>query len=177
VRSLRSAATLLTDVADVAAFSRLLGALGFAEARPINANDFQNVGLAHLPITASVARGPGALRALVIAVTSDGPPIREIVSTVADRLARRAPHLLWLLGAVEPGGHHMALAAWFADRIPPRTAALVVDRRRVVDSDADTFCALEAVGAPAGSTTAFGAIGMACAALARRRSKRRRSAL
>jgi hypothetical protein len=94
-------------------------------------------------MTMAVARGHGALRALVVTISPGGPPLRTVVATVADRLARRSPHLLWLLGVIAPT-KHLALAAWSADRVPPRTSALVVDRTHVLESDADTFCLLEA---------------------------------
>jgi len=101
-----------------------------------------------------VARGPGALRALVVAA-DPAEPIRETVARLTARLARRTPDLLWLIAAVELGGPHVVLAACetgSAARTGPsraaRTAALVVRRDRVVDSDAETLCALEAATAP-----------------------------
>src|SRR5206468_32395 len=38
----------------------------------------------------------------------------------------------------------VALGAWGADRRPPRLRLLLVDRAHVVDSDAETLCALAA---------------------------------
>jgi len=154
VRSLRSAAGLLLNVTDAETFSPVLIALGFAEARTIDPADQASLGLGNLGITVAIARGPGVLRALVVTVSPDGLPIRDVVSTVAERLARRAPHLLWLLGVISPA-KHLALAAWSADRVPPRTAALVIDRARILDSDADTFRMLEAAAtlAPGGDGT------------------------
>ncbi len=116
-------------------------------------------------IAVHVARGPDALRALLIDVVPDGPPraLHDIVSRVAARLARRAPHLAWLCIArvgtasedrrahPHPGrsnGAHSArqlvLATWSSERQPPRIAALVVDPDAVVDSDAETLAALAA---------------------------------
>ena len=154
MRSLRSAAGLLLNVTDAETFSPVLIALGFAAARTIDPADQAALGLGNLAITVAIARGPGVLRALVVTVSPNGVPIRDVVSTVAERLARRAPHLLWLLGVISPA-KHLALAAWSADRVPPRTAALVIDRARVLDSDADTFRMLEAAAtlAPGGDGT------------------------
>ena len=143
MRSLRSAASLLLNVTDATTFSPVLTALGFSHAQGIEKNDQATIGLGGVAMTMAVARGPGALRALVVTISPSGPPLRTVVATVADRLARRSPHLLWLLGVISPT-KHFALAAWSADRVPPRTAALVIDRAHVLESDADTFCRLEA---------------------------------
>ncbi|HEX3865533.1 MAG TPA: N-6 DNA methylase, partial [Gemmatimonadaceae bacterium] len=47
----------------------------------------------------------------------------------------------------QPSTNALAIAAWPGDRRPPRVAALVADRERLVDSDADTLRALSAVDA------------------------------
>ncbi|HZS62137.1 MAG TPA: hypothetical protein VFA43_22900 [Gemmatimonadaceae bacterium] len=143
MRSLRSAASLLVNVTDAESFSPVLTSLRFSYARTLDRNDQAALGLGSLAGTTAIARGPGALRALVVTVSPNGPPVRDIVATVADRLARRAPHLLWLLGVISPA-KHLALAAWSSDRVPPRTAALVIDRTHIHESDADTFRLLEA---------------------------------
>ena len=143
MRSLRSAASLLLNVTDAESFSPVLTSLRFSYARTLDRNDQTALGLGGLAVTTAIARGPGALRALVVTISQNGPPVRDVVATVADRLTRRAPHLLWLLAVISPA-KHLALAAWSADRVPPRTAALVIDRTHVHASDADTFRLLEA---------------------------------
>lgn len=139
---------LLSSAHDSVTLAPILAALRFAAARQIDADDRARLGLGALASEAWVARGDGALRALIITPRA-GMPARHSVGLVAERLARRAPHLLWLLIAVDSGeaGGSLALAAWSADRVPPRVAALIVDRAHVVESDADTIVALEAAAA------------------------------
>lgn len=90
-----------------------------------------------------VARGRETLRALL--VRSDGAvPLRDQVSRIAACLARRTPHLLWLVIADDDGSGERTIASWTPARLPPRTSALTVDRARITDSDAETLCALAA---------------------------------
>ncbi len=145
MRTIRSAAALLTEANQVESLVPLVRALGFTDyIAPLDPAGRHALHLDTITDDARVARGPGARRALLVAVDGTRFPIRESISRVASRLAIHSPELLWLVAAVERPGTHLALAAWSADRHPPRTAALVVDRERVVDSDAETFCALEA---------------------------------
>jgi hypothetical protein len=52
--------------------------------------------------------------------------------------------LLWLAIACRDATTEVAIAAWAPGRSGPRVSALLVDRTRVVDSDAETVCALSA---------------------------------
>ncbi len=128
------------------------------------------------PASVRVARGPDALRALLIDLAPSGPPrvLRDVVSRIAGRLSRHTPHLAWLcIARVEAGGEgrgsqphpieashthpgrQLVLATWSSERQPPRIAALVVDPDAVVDSDAETLAALAAAaGADAAATHA-----------------------
>jgi N-6 DNA Methylase len=145
VRTLRSAAALLAAAGTLDGLTSLIAALGFAAPpAPLDDDDRGALGMAAVAEAAYVARGPGGLRALLVAVDGTGPPLRECIARIAARLSSRATHLYWLVGAIEPQGTRVALAAWSAGQVPPRTVALVVDRARVMDSDAETFCALEA---------------------------------
>ena len=91
-----------------------------------------------------VARGDGALRALLAELPA-GPGARELVARTAARLAARAPQLSWLLLATERRGHGFIAATWRpVARGAPRVHALVVDRRHVVHSDAETVASLAA---------------------------------
>ena len=91
----------------------------------------------------SIARGPGALRALITTAPAV-LGIRDATTRMASRLASSAPHILWLLVVADPECEQLAFAAWAGDRKPPRIAALTVERRRVVDSDGETLAALAA---------------------------------
>ena len=149
MRSLRSAAALLRAATDLDALTPLVAALGF-ETPPLTLDPAARASLGALPpcTDARVARGPGALRALLVAIDPTTDTIRTTVAQLADRLARRSPHLLWLIAAVEHHGPHTVIAAYDAAQPSRRTAALVVDRTRIVDSDADTLRALEAATTP-----------------------------
>src|SRR5262249_6107989 len=82
------------------------------------------------------------LRALLLILRE--APIREQLARIAQRLSTRAPHVLWLIVAAQPEHGDIAIAAWSANRRPPRVAAVVTNRARVVESDADTLRALMA---------------------------------
>lgn len=152
MRSLRSAATLLRDASTLDALAPVLATLGFPDPpRPLDPAAHHALGAPPLG-EIRVARGPGALRTLLVAVDQTAP-IRDTVARLATRLTRRTPDLLWLIAAVELGGPHIVLAACetgsaTAPARGTRTAALVVDRDHVVDSDAETLCALEAATVP-----------------------------
>lgn len=145
--TLRAAATLLATATTPDALTGLIAVLGFTgPAHPLDDDGCRAIGLDPARGTARIARGVGLHRALVVALTAEpsGTGVRETVTRVAAGLARRSPHLEWLAVVAERAGPHIALATWSPERVPPRTAALVVDRRRVMDSDAETVCALAA---------------------------------
>ncbi len=94
-----------------------------------------------------VARGPGCLRALLIdlAPSTTCASFREVLPRLAARIARRTPHVGWLcIAASHTTGRPPRWVSWSADRHPPHVAALPLDRDDVVDSDAETLCALAA---------------------------------
>src|SRR6185436_2569935 len=64
---------------------------------------------------------------------------------IARRLTSSAPHVLWLIGAIEAGGARAAIVVWSAGDRSPRVASFVWEPNGVVDSDAETLCALAAV--------------------------------
>ena len=145
MRSLSSAASLLAATSP-AVLPALAAELGFdAPPLPLDGEARGALGLDEMPILKTqVVPGEGALRALLVecdALT----PLRDAVSIIAERLARRAPHLLWLLVAAQRGGPGLAIAAWSAERARPRVAALLVDREHVVASDAETLVALAGI--------------------------------
>ena len=147
MRTLRAAAALLARADSADALVPVAAAIG-CDGAPLSLGAEATAALRLPPELrdARVARGPGALRALLATVDTSGAalPLREVVSRTASRLAAKAPHLLWAVIVAERSGHNTAIAAWAGDRAPPRVAALVADRRRVVDSDAETLCALAA---------------------------------
>jgi hypothetical protein len=108
---------------------------------PLDLDTRRALGLEHEVSDARIAAGTGALRALLVEVTSRDS-IREVLPRIAGRVSTRAPHVLWMLIATHRESRTLAVAAWTDDRRPVRVAALVVDRARVVDSDAETLRAL-----------------------------------
>jgi hypothetical protein len=143
VRTLRSAALALTDARSPDALKALAAALGFtAPAHRLDAEGCRVLGLDAPGSTVSVVRGRGRLRALLVAIGPGSPPIRDAIARIARGLGHHAPHLEWLAVVAEQDGRHVALATWSVERAPPRTAALIVDRTHVRDSDAETLRAL-----------------------------------
>ena len=140
--TLRAAAALLaaaTDVTSLAPIAAVVGCGGLPAT--LDGDARTALGLPEECETARVARGPGTLRALLLDV--GGPrPMREVVSHLARRLSSRAPHLLWLAILGRGATSEVAIAAWSPGKSGPRVSALLVDRTRIVDSDAETLCAL-----------------------------------
>jgi hypothetical protein len=65
-------------------------------------------------------------------------------------VAAAAPAPLWLVVLASADARDVAIAAWTVRHGAPRLAALVADPTHVVESDAETVCALAAAGASAG---------------------------
>jgi hypothetical protein len=142
MRSLAYAASLLAS-ATPERLPSVAAALGFAaDPLPLDRKALDALGLATTPVAAArVVPGEGTLRALLVELAA-ATPLRESVGAIATRLASRAPHLLWLLVAAQHDAGGLALAAWSGERTRPRVAALLVDRERVLASDAETLAAL-----------------------------------
>jgi hypothetical protein len=141
VLSPRAAADLLTAAATLDHLAPLARAVGCSGA-PLPLADEARAALGLTEATgARIVGGAGSLRILLLEWPR-GASLRDRVTAAATRLTTRAPQLLWLIIAVERPGTALTLATWTADRARPRVAALTVDRRRVVPSDAETLCAL-----------------------------------
>ncbi|HEX6965365.1 MAG TPA: DNA methyltransferase [Gemmatimonadaceae bacterium] len=147
--SLKTAATLLAHATGVDALAPLAAALGFGDTPlPLDREVRDGLGIHALVHDARIVRGDGTLRALLCACPGTSA-LRDTIAAIAARLTSHAPHLCWLVIATQPDGDGLAIASWMPDRNRPRIAALMVDRARVVASDAETVCAL----ASAGSTS------------------------
>ncbi|MGH7664567.1 MAG: DNA methyltransferase, partial [Gemmatimonadaceae bacterium] len=146
MRTVRSAAEALQAASSLDALHPIAAALG-CDGEPVTLapETAAAVGLPDSFGPAQVARGPGSLRALLVVAPGCGRgTFRDAVDQLASRVATRAPHLLWIVAAVEPHGPRTAILTWSSHRSPPRVAALIVDRNRIVDSDAETLRALAA---------------------------------
>ena len=144
MRTLRAAAELFAATESIDALAPIAAAIGCDTApASLDHHTRRELGLDETGVEARIAAGPGALRALLIAVPGD-QSLRELLPRLAARLSSRAPHVLWMIVLLQPASDFVALCAWTADRRPPRVAALIVNRRRVVDSDGETLRALQA---------------------------------
>ena len=140
--TLRAAAALLAAATDVTSLAPIAALVGCTSAPATLDRDARTaLGLPDECVAARVARGPATLRALLLDV-SGTRPMREVVSQLARRLTTRAPHLLWLAIVCRDATSEIAIAAWVPGRSAPHVSALLVDRTRIVDSDAETLCAL-----------------------------------
>jgi hypothetical protein len=142
VTTLRAAAELISAAGSIEqlwSIARAIGCAGAAEA--LDDDTRRALGLDETILDARIAAGAGALRALLL-VVADEAPLRDAIQRLAARLAARAPHVLWIVVASQRAREEVAIAAWSGDRQPPRIAALIAQRSRVVDSDAETLRAL-----------------------------------
>jgi methylase of polypeptide subunit release factors len=150
VRTLRAAAELLAGADSIESLAAIAACSGCDGAsHPLDARAREALGLPDCVTAAHVAPGRGALRALLLSVSS-GAGLRELLPRIAAKLSARAPHLLWLVVATHGETGELALAAWTDDRRPPRVSALLANRRAIVDSDADTLRALASTPAAIG---------------------------
>jgi hypothetical protein len=145
VRTLRDAADLLAAADSIDSLTPIAAALGCAAIpSPLDRETRHALGLEDPVLEAHVAAGKGAIRALTLVVSRDAV-LRDALTRVAGRLATRAPHVLWIVIATQPERGELAVVAWPGDRQPPRVAALVANRTRLVDSDGETLRALASV--------------------------------
>ena len=145
MRTLRAAARLLSDAGtldDLASIAAAAGCRGPSSS--VDGDLLETLGGSGAA-EARMIDGGGALRALLVTFDARAT-LRACLTAMATRLASRTPHILWLLIAAQRESGEVAIAAWRGDRRPPRVAALIVQRDRIVDSDAETLAMLAAVG-------------------------------
>ena len=143
MRTLRQAAALLEAARSADTLLPIAVALGLEPvALPLDESTRHALGVPAGVGDARIVRGPGALRALLV-VAADETPLRALFTRLASSLSTRAGAVLWLLVGCTPNGD-VGLACWTAGTRPPRLAALVVHRERIVASDAESLCALAA---------------------------------
>lgn len=147
MRTLRAAARLLANAANLDSLTPIAAELGCASRPvPLDESHLREIGLDSVR-QARIVEGAGALRGLLLEL--DGrAPLSDQLRRVAHQLARHTPHVLWIVLAAQPESSSVAVAAWNADRQPPRVAALVAHRDHIVDSDAETLATLAAAADP-----------------------------
>lgn len=143
MHSLASAAQLLAKCSTVEQLPALLTELGFSQTlAPLTSDAEASLALPPELTDVRISTNKGALRALAWSIPEGD--IRTSLQQVASRLNARASQLLWLLVSVDPHRRELALAAFDSGAARPRTAALVTRIDEIVDSDAETLCALAA---------------------------------
>ena len=141
---MRAAAALLSAARSTAGLTDVLHAAGIVgEAFDL---DTESIEALRLPNTHDVrmAAGTGAIRVLV-AQLAPGARMRDWMPRTARSLSSTAPHVQWLVAAIAAAGDVAMLAGWSAGARGPMLASLSWEPARVVDSDAETLCALAAV--------------------------------
>jgi Eco57I restriction-modification methylase len=138
VLTLRACATLLGSAASHDGLIRITRTIGFdGTATQLDDDLCTAIGVLPETVEASIVIGAGSLRALVF-TQSGGPTLRETFTRLAPRLASRTPHVLWVIIAAQVASDTVAIGVPSAGK-RPRVAALVVDRARIMDSDAETL--------------------------------------
>src|SRR6185437_12842394 len=128
----------------------LLATLGFTNRpHPLDAASRDRLGLPTAILSARISSGDGSLRALSAEIEQQAS-VREVITAIARQLTMQAPHLLWLVVVGQRDGSTLGIATWRRVRSGPQIAALISERGNVVDSDAETLCALAA------ATAAYG---------------------
>ena len=143
MRTLRHAADLLTAACSADTLRPLAIELGFEPvALPLDESTRSSLGISSDVTDARVVRGKGALRALLL-VTTAATPLRTLLGRLASSLEARTGSVLWLLLATSESGE-VGIACWPSGRRPPRLAALLAHRDRIVASDAEAVRSLAA---------------------------------
>ena len=98
----------------------------------------------HLPGTiraAWIAQGVGSIRGLALNFQDDAD-LRPNLTAVANALAAHAPQFLWIVIATRSPTRETAIVCWSSSGSRTRIVSLLCNRDRVVESDAETLCAL-----------------------------------
>ena len=128
----------------------LLASLGFTTPTlHLDAPSQADLGIADLVMSARVSVADGSLRALSVEIRRD-TGFRDSIERIAREISKRSPQLLWLLIAVQRDGTGFSIATWRATGSIPRITAMITERGNVMDSDAETLCALAGAAESAG---------------------------
>jgi hypothetical protein len=141
---MRTAAALLAAVSGGESLASVVLATGLAAApEPLDSATRESLGLADSD-RASLAAGAGSIRVLIFESRAT-EPLRDSLIRLSRRLNSRAPHVLWLVASVDADAAHAAIIAWSGGAKSPRVASFLWEPAHVVDSDAETLCALAAI--------------------------------
>ncbi len=144
MQSIERATALLGDADSLEGARAILRELGFsAAALPLDSTARSALGIPPSISAAWITQGQGSLRGLAIDLC-DGSAIRESLTAVVNGLARRSPHLLWIVIAVARSTRELAIACYATTLSHTRVVSLVCNQDRLFESDAETLCALSA---------------------------------
>ena len=146
MQSLERALGLLRRARSVDGASAILAELGFAEA-PLALDKKIRAALT-LPDairSAEILKGADALRGLVLEL-DDASDLRATLASTANALSGTAPQFLWIVCAIRPARGELAIACWTTVCSRVRVASLSCRADKLYASDAETLCALSAVG-------------------------------
>lgn len=142
--SLHHAVRAIEATAQPDGIDALLAALGFASPlHPLDQASRDLLGLPSSVLSARVTSADGSLRALTAEIEPDAG-VQDAITAIARRLSTQSPHLLWLVVVTHRNGAGLGIATWRVVRSAPRISAMITERGKVVDSDAETLCALAA---------------------------------
>lgn len=143
---MRAAAAILSSSRTLEALADALRVAGLrGDVASLDAATLGSLGLEGVE-RAALLGGAGTIRALLIQFASPAT-LRDALPLIARRLSTRAPHVQWLVAALESDGRRACISGWTSDARQPRIASFVWETDRVVDSDAETLCALSALSA------------------------------
>ena len=141
---MRAAAAALTAATTTEGLRAVIRATGIAgDGVPLDAAALAALG-ADESTAGELIAGVGGIRVLLLSGVPGTLSLREYLQRLSRRLASRAPHVLWLVAAVDASAAHAGVLTISA-AAGPRIAAFLWEPARVVDSDAETLCALAAV--------------------------------
>jgi hypothetical protein len=144
VRTLRHAAGYLEALHTPSGRFALASALGFTPvALPVDDDTRRRLDLPDTLTDAHILRGPGALRALLVAAPAE-PSLRALLSRIAHSLSARTSHVLWVVIGATSDWKEVGLGCWTPTTRGPRVLALIAQRNHIVSSDAESLCALSA---------------------------------
>ena len=142
MQSLERATTLLRGARSRDGVAALFRQLGFGgPLLELSARTRAALALPETILTAHIAEGSGSLRGLAISV-ENAADLRQTLTSVANALAKQAPELLWLVIGTHASTREIAIVCWSSSNARTRVVSLHLHRDRVVESDAETLCAL-----------------------------------
>ncbi|HEY1065645.1 MAG TPA: hypothetical protein VGE52_06040, partial [Pirellulales bacterium] len=147
VLTIRAATSLLADAGSLTTIGSLARKLGFeSPLLEVTRAGLASLGLVSWCDGARLGGGLGNLRLLAVELRpATEHDERELTRKIAAALVRNAPTRLWCVAVLSHGGDSLCLASVSAHTEAVRIAALRVNRKKIVDSDADTIRALAGV--------------------------------